>query len=99
MDRPESPAGIAARAALIVAYAVALVGAGAATLSLREGEVVDAVIVLTTTLGVAALLAATGTLLRGLRDVERRLGRLEDRRSDERWEGRPDGGPRHPSGG
>lgn len=68
----------AARAALIVAYAVALVGAGAATLSLREGELVTALLVLTTTLGVAALLAATGTLLRGLRDVESRLRRLED---------------------
>ena len=84
MDRPEGPAGVAAHAALIVAYAVALVGAGAATLSLREGEVVAAVLVLTTSLGVSGLLAATGTLLRGLRDVERRLARLEDRRSDGR---------------
>jgi len=71
-------AATAARAAIIVAYAVALVGAGGATLSLREGDLVAALLVLTTTLGVAALLAATGTLLRGLRDVERRLRRLED---------------------
>lgn len=71
-------AATAARAALIVAYAVALVGAGAATLSLREGELVTALLVLTTTLGVAGLLAATGTLLRALRDVESRLRRLED---------------------
>lgn len=85
MDRSEGPTGIAARAALIVAYAVALVGAGAATLSLQQGEVVAAVLVLTTTLGVAGLLAATGTLLRGLRNVERRLGRLEERWRDERW--------------
>lgn len=69
---------IAARAAVIIAYAVALVGAGGATIALREGEVVAALLVLTSTLGVAALLAATGTLLRGLRDVERRLRRLED---------------------
>ena len=68
---------VAARAALIVAYAVALVGAAAATLALRAGDVVDAVLVLTTSLGVSALLAATGTLLRGLRDVERRLERVE----------------------
>ncbi len=85
MDRPEDPGPgdptrVAGRAALIVAYAVALVGAGAATLALRAGDVVDAVLVLTTTLGVAALLAATSTLLRALRDVERRLGRLEERR-------------------
>lgn len=73
-DRSE----IASRAAVILAYAVALVGAGGATLALREGEVVAALLVLTTTMGVAALLAATGTLLRGLRDVERRLRRLED---------------------
>lgn len=79
----DGPAGAAAtavaeRAAVIVAYAVALVGAGASTLALREGDPVSAVLVLTTSLGVSALLAATGTLLRGLRDVERRLGRIED---------------------
>lgn len=68
---------VAARAALIIAYAVALVGAAAATLALRRGDVVDAVLVLTTSLGVSALLAATGTLLRGLRDIERRLARVE----------------------
>lgn len=88
-ERPRTPTGsptsdvpdraaTAARASVIVAYAVALVGAGGATLSLREGDVVAAVIVLATTLGVSALLAATGTLLRGLRDVERRLRRIED---------------------
>jgi hypothetical protein len=78
--RPHTPAdaATAARAAVIIAYAVALVGAAGATLALREGEVVAALLVLTSTLGVAALLAATGTLLRGLRDVERRLRRLED---------------------
>lgn len=68
----------AARAAVIIAYAVALVGAAGATVALREGEVVAALLVLTSTLGVSALLAATGTLLRGLRDVERRLRALED---------------------
>ena len=68
----------AARAAVIIAYAAALVGAAGATVALREGEVVAALLVLTSTLGVAALLAATGTLLRGLRDVERRLRALED---------------------
>jgi hypothetical protein len=62
-----------------MAYVVAVVGAAAATLALREGELTDAILVLTTTLGVAALLAATGTLLRALGDVERRLARLEDR--------------------
>lgn len=75
---------VAARAAVIVAYAVALVGAGAATLALRDGDVVSAALVLTTSLGVAALLAATGTLLRGLRDIERRLGRVEDALADRR---------------
>jgi len=74
--RPET--ATAARAALLMAYTVAIVGAGAATLSLRDGELTAAVLVLTTTLGVAALLAATGTILRALRDVERRLRRLED---------------------
>jgi hypothetical protein len=74
--RPET--ATASRAALLMAYTVAIVGAGAATLSLRDGELTAAVLVLTTTLGVAALLAATGTILRALRDVERRLRRLED---------------------
>lgn len=76
--RGTEPTAVAARAAVIVAYAVALIGAAAATLSLRDGDVVGAVLVLTTSLGVAALLAATGTLLRGLHAVERRLARIED---------------------
>ena len=75
---------VAARAAVIIAYTVAVVGAGAATWSLREGDVSGAVVVLATSLGVAALLAATGTLLRGLRDIERRLGRVEDALADRR---------------
>jgi hypothetical protein len=74
------PVSTSARAAAMMAYAVALVGAGAATLALRAGDLVAAVLVLTTTLGVSALLAATGTLLRALRDVERRLQRIEDDR-------------------
>jgi hypothetical protein len=79
MDTPlRTPTERSARAAVIIAYAVALVGAAGATLALREGEVVAALLVLTPTLGVAALLAATGMLLRGLRDVERRLRALED---------------------
>lgn len=79
MDTPlRTPTERSARAAVIIAYAVALVGAAGATLALREGEVVAAMLVLTPTLGVSALLAATGTLLRGLRDVERRLRALED---------------------
>ncbi len=79
MDTPlRTPTERSARAAVIIAYAVALVGAAGATLALREGEVVAALLVLTPTLGVTALLAATGTLLRGLRDVERRLRALED---------------------
>jgi hypothetical protein len=78
MDSSSGPIVVAARAATLMAYVVAVVGAGAATLALRAGELVDGVLVLTVTLGVAALLAATGTLLRGLREVERRLGRLED---------------------
>jgi DNA-binding PucR family transcriptional regulator len=78
-DRPAGADATAARAATIMAYVVAVVGAFGATLSLREGEVVAAVVVLTTTLGVAALLSATGTLLRTLRAVERRLRALEHR--------------------
>ena len=69
---------VAARAATGMAYVVALVGAGVATWSLRSGAVVEAVLVLTVSLGVTALLAATGTLLRALRDVEARLRRLDD---------------------
>jgi hypothetical protein len=76
-DRPSSADATAARAASLMAYVVAVAGALGATLSLREGDVVAALLVLTTTLGVAALLAATGTLLRVLRDIERRLRALE----------------------
>jgi len=80
---PSAPPGdarttVAARAAMLVAYAVALVGSGAATWSLRAGDLAEATVVLTTSLGVAALLAATGTLLEGLRAVERRLRDVED---------------------
>ncbi len=76
--RPSDPDDtVAVRATTIMAYAVAVAGAFGATLSLREGETIAAVLVLTSTLGVAALLAATGTLLRGLRRVEQRLRALE----------------------
>ena len=74
---PEQTA-VAARAATGMAYVVALVGTGAGTLALRSGDIVEAVLVLTVSLGVTALLAATGTLLRALRDVEARLRRVED---------------------
>lgn len=80
----DGPTAVAARAATIVAYAVALVGAGAATLALRDGDPVSGALVLTTSLGVAALLAATGTLLRAIRAVEQRLARLEDALDDQR---------------
>jgi hypothetical protein len=76
-DRPSSADATAARAASLMAYVVAVAGAFGATLSLREGDIMSAVLVLSTTLGVAALLAATATLLRALRDVERRLLALE----------------------
>ena len=69
---------VAARAATGMAYVVALVGAGAATWALRSGDAVEAILVLTVSLGVTALLAATGTLLRALRDVEVRLRHIED---------------------
>jgi len=81
-DRPSRADATASRAALLMAYAVAVAGALGATLSLREGDIVAAIVVLTTTLGVAALLAATGTLLRSLRAVERRLAAIEQRRTD-----------------
>lgn len=84
MGRAPEPTSVAARATTIVAYAVGLVGATTATLSLRDGDLVSATLVLTTSLGVAALLAATGTLLRGLRAVELRLARIEDRLRDPR---------------
>jgi len=78
MDTGSGPTTVAARAATLMAYVVALFGAGTATLMLRIGDLLPAVLVLTTTLGVAALLAATATLLRGLGAVERRLDRIED---------------------
>jgi len=69
----------ASRAATIMAYAIALVGAGGGTLALRDGDLAAALIVWTTSLAVAAVLVGLGTLLRALRDVSRRLSVLERR--------------------
>jgi hypothetical protein len=77
MAQDPAPTAVAARAAALMAYVVGIVGAGAATLALRGGELVDATVVLTVSLGVAALLAATGTLLRAIEGLERRLRRIE----------------------
>lgn len=77
MPSDPAPTAVAARAATLMAYVVGIVGAGAATLALRSGAVVDAALVLAVSLGVAALLAATGTLLRGIERLERRLRRIE----------------------
>jgi hypothetical protein len=76
-DRPSRADATAARAAVIMAYAVAVAGALGATVALRASDPVAALLVLTTTLGVATVLAATGTVLRSLREIERRLGRVE----------------------
>jgi len=78
-DRPSDADTTAARATSVMAYAVAIVGALGATIALRAGDIVAALLVLTTTLGVAALLAGIGTLLRGLRDIESRLRAIERR--------------------
>ena len=80
MPSDPAPTAVAARAATLMAYVVGIVGAGGATLALRSGAVVDAALVLTVSLGVAALLAATGTLLRSLERIEQRLRRIEDDR-------------------
>jgi hypothetical protein len=69
--------GIATRAATGLAYAVALAGATGATLALRDGALVDALVLLVVTLAVAALLAAVSTLLAALQRIEGRLARLE----------------------
>lgn len=80
MPADPAPTAVAARAATLMAYVVGIVGAGAATLALRSGAAIDAAVVLTVSLGVAALLAATGTLLRSLERIEQRLRRIEDDR-------------------
>ena len=80
MPSDPAPTAVAARAANLMAYVVGIVGAGAATIALRSGAVVDAALVLTVSLGVAALLAATGTLLRSLERIEQWLRRIEDDR-------------------
>jgi len=78
---PRSTGGptVAARATTILAYAVALAGAGGATLALRAGDLAGALIVLTTTLAVAATLVGVGTLLRELERVTVRLTAIEGR--------------------
>ena len=77
MTTETEQSAIAARAATFMAYVVAVTGAGAATLSLRAGALVEAALIVTVSLGVSALLAATATLMRALRAVEERLRRLE----------------------
>jgi hypothetical protein len=68
---------VAARAATILAYAVALVGTGGGTLSLRAGDLATALIVWTTSLAVAATLVGMATLLRSVERLDRRLAQLE----------------------
>jgi hypothetical protein len=68
---------VAARAATILAYAVALVGTGGGTLSLRAGDLATALIVWTTSLAVAATLVGMATLLRAVEHLGRRLSALE----------------------
>ena len=67
----------AARAATLMAYVVALVGAAGGTLALRDGDLATALLVWTVTLGVAALLGATSTLVRALRETTERLDAIE----------------------
>ena len=81
-ERPSDADDRAVRASTAMAYIVAVAGALGATVALREREFITALLVLTTTLGVAALLAATGTLLRALRDIERRIRMLEQQPPD-----------------
>jgi len=71
--------GVAARAATLMAYVVALVGAGVGTLALRDGDLPTAVLVWTTTLGVAAVLVGMGTLLRAVLHLTGRVRALEAR--------------------
>jgi hypothetical protein len=68
---------VAARAATSLAYAVALVGTGGGTLSLRDGDLATALIVWTTSLAVAATLVGMATLLRAIRGISRRIDDLE----------------------
>jgi len=85
-DREPVPAtgdATAVRAASIMAYLVAVAGALGTTVALREGDLVAGFLILTVTLGVAALLAATSTLLRSLRAIERRLELLDRSGPDE----------------
>jgi len=78
--RPSAPPGqpdVAARAATILAYAVALVGTGGGTLSLRAGDIATALIVWTTSLAVAATLVGMATLLRAVEHLTQRMTLLE----------------------
>ena len=91
-SHPRRDLGVATRAATGLAYAVAIAGAGGATLALRDGAIADALLLLVVTLAVAALLAAVSTLLRSLARIEARLARLEPggAGTDPSW--RPGGG-------
>jgi hypothetical protein len=69
----------AARATAILAYGVGLAGAGGATLSLRQGDLATALLVLTTTLAVAATLVGVGRLLTEVRALGARLAEIDRR--------------------
>jgi hypothetical protein len=85
MDEPAAPRpaapprqlDVAARAATILAYAVAVVGTGGGTLSLRSGDLATALIVWTTSLAVAATLVGMATLLRAVEHLSQRMATLE----------------------
>jgi hypothetical protein len=79
-SRPSTPPAqpdVAARAATIIAYAVALVGTGGGTFSLRAGDIATALIVWTTSLAVAATLVGLATLLRAVERLTQRMALLE----------------------
>jgi hypothetical protein len=79
--------GVAARAATLLAYAIALVGTGGGTLSLRDGDLATALIVWTTSLAVAATLVGMATLLRAVEGLSRRLAGVERALDDDQRRG------------
>lgn len=68
---------VAARAARIIAWAVAIVGTGGGTLALRDGDLGTALVVWTTSLAVAAVLVGTATLMRAVAALADRVTGLE----------------------
>jgi hypothetical protein len=99
MDRIPTPQQlqVAARACVLMTYALGLGGIAGGTWLLRDGEVAMAIVLWLVTFAVGTVLMATSLLIRSLGGISARLARLEgdvrgqaEDRSRDAWPGERD---------